>query len=245
MNKEQFIQSGLLEQYALGLTSPDEDFIVRQHLEAFPELESHLQQLQHSLDSYAIEQISNIIPPASAPPDKRALVNQNTKFSPAWLLAIVLAGLCTYLYNGQQHQQKDITQLEAEYAALKEYCDAKSNNDTGIKVFALMHDTNTRSILLKGTAIAPEHYAMAYWNASENAGWIDPTHLPALPKGKKYCVWADVDHHMTYIGEFNNTTLAYITVNYLDGAASLNITVEEDADISEPDVAQLAVQGLL
>jgi hypothetical protein len=38
MDKEKFLQSGLLEQYVLGLTDPEEEEVVNHYLERFPEL---------------------------------------------------------------------------------------------------------------------------------------------------------------------------------------------------------------
>ena len=40
MNKEEFLTSGLIEQYVLGLTSPEEDRIVERFAEEYPEIEA-------------------------------------------------------------------------------------------------------------------------------------------------------------------------------------------------------------
>lgn len=55
MDKEEFIQSGLLEQYVLGLTSDEESEIVEYHLDLFPDLRQDMFLLQIGVASYAAQ----------------------------------------------------------------------------------------------------------------------------------------------------------------------------------------------
>ena len=57
MDKERFLQSGLLEQYVLGLTSEEENEEVERYARAFPEIQSEIDILQIAVMQYAEEQI--------------------------------------------------------------------------------------------------------------------------------------------------------------------------------------------
>ena len=71
MTKEEFISSGLLELYAMGISSPEETQTVKQHLQQFPELKEELKEIEISLENYAL---SNSTTPA--PSVKEKLFNQ-------------------------------------------------------------------------------------------------------------------------------------------------------------------------
>ena len=71
MTKEEFISSGLLELYAMGISSPKETQIVQEHLNQFPELKQELKEIEMSLENYAL---TNSTQPA--PSVKEKLFNQ-------------------------------------------------------------------------------------------------------------------------------------------------------------------------
>ena len=53
MNKDQFLASGLLEQYALGITSEEESALVERYLNTFPEVRAEYTSMRKALDQYA------------------------------------------------------------------------------------------------------------------------------------------------------------------------------------------------
>ena len=53
MNKNEFISSGLLELYALGIASPEEKLQVEEYLQEYPELNQELNEIESSLEDYA------------------------------------------------------------------------------------------------------------------------------------------------------------------------------------------------
>ncbi|HEU5365488.1 MAG TPA: hypothetical protein VFU62_08145, partial [Hanamia sp.] len=64
MNKEEFISSGLLELYAMRISSPEETQIVEETIKQYPELKQELDDIEISLEKYA--QVNAIVPPISA-----------------------------------------------------------------------------------------------------------------------------------------------------------------------------------
>jgi anti-sigma-K factor RskA len=50
-----------------------------------------------------------------------------------------------------------------------------------------------QSVVLNGTAKAPEAVARIFWMKNTGQVYIDPTNLPDVPSGKQYQLWAIVD----------------------------------------------------
>lgn len=243
MDKEKFINSGLLEQHVLGLTSPEEDQIVRQHLEAFPDLRQEVDNLHQAMNQYAI---MHAIPPnkeeqaISSPALHNSYssnTEQHTTFNWSLLAAILLAVFSFYLFRSNQQQQLTITQLEAEYAALKTYHqDDQEKTRAQILILAKIQDPNTMSIVLNGPT---GHFAIAYWNPTLKEAWLDPTKLPAILPGKQYHIWGQVDEKMINIGSISPNSRALIPVQYFDNAKSIRITQEDIS--STPSITSLEI----
>lgn len=67
MNKEDIISSGLLELYALGLTSAEEARQVEEWVNQYPEIKQELDAIEVSLESYAQ---AHAMEPSSSVKDK-------------------------------------------------------------------------------------------------------------------------------------------------------------------------------
>lgn len=240
MDKEQFLRSGLLEQYVLGLTDPEEEELVNNYLERFPELRSEVNNLHQALMSYAANQ--DIPPPKSV---STSFIPKRRKKSFTGSLVMVplllLTGLLVWAYqNGQQHQM-EVIQLEAEYAALKTYCEQNQNKLN--KAQAIIADSE--AILLNPIPDGETYFAIAYWNTKNKACWIDPSQLPALDKGLQYQVWADVNGEMISIGLIPDNAKQLIHLDFLTEAESINVTIEKTGGAEHPTVSLLAVNGLI
>jgi hypothetical protein len=152
-----------------------------------------------------------------------------------------LGGLLIWAYqNGQQHQNK-VLQLEAEYAALKTYCEQTQDKYNAIQAVI----AGSEAILLKPIKADQNYFAVAYWNPERNSCWLDPTQLPPLEKGLQYQVWADVNGEMISIGLIPPDAKQLINLAFLVEAESLNITIEQKGGAEHPDVSMLTVNGLL
>lgn len=255
MTKEEFLQSGLIEQHVLGLTSPEEEQIVEQFLQIYPELRDEISQLHEAMQQYANQY--------AIPPVKQSLpitdaanngLQNSTKAAPtlrsrtAWLYG--LAGLFVMIafgqWNNNQQYRQQITQLEAEYAALASYCDLHEQKARAIQA---LHDKaklpSTQKLVVGGTSIAPNCFAVAYWNTELQEGWLDPTKLPPLPAERQYQIWADIDGEMINIGLIPKENNSMITIKFLPEAESINITQEALGGADHPTVDLLTANGYL
>jgi RNA polymerase sigma factor (sigma-70 family) len=256
MDKEKFLQSGLLEQFVLGLTDESEDQLVQQHLQAFPELQKEVDEMRRALEQYAAQ---HAIPP---PKHLRGQVlseidqlsgrgpvtlgRRSRTFSWSAVAIIALAIVGTWLFRGWQQSAREVTHLEARYAALVDSCEkereacAEQQN-----IYAMIQLPSTQKVLLTGTPVAPGQFALAYWNEDQQQGWLDPSALQVLPEDKQYQVWADVHGEMISIGLLPTADRGVMVLNYLEEAESINITIEPLGGSDHPTVSQLVVNGLV
>ncbi|MEL7119220.1 MAG: anti-sigma factor [Bacteroidota bacterium] len=257
MNKKEFLNTGLLEQYALGLTTEEEALEVERYLKKFPELETDVRDIRSAIEKYATQQA---IPPP--PGSKSRLMNTlgdmefNEKISDTtdrvsranyrWLSAAILmsfAGLIAMmiLYAKLQSNHQQLTK---DYAALSMECKKESEQAVAIQEMNnFIQNPNTTKLGMGCVADNNTCEAIAFWNRTEGKGYVNLGNLPTPPEGKQYQIWADVDHVMINAGLLENTDELQ-TIAYIDNAESLNITLEPIGGSPEPTVSDIVAVGL-
>ena len=117
------------------------------------------------------------------------------------------------------------------------------------RVFQALFDKtklpSTQRYVVQGTDIAPNAFAVAYWNPDLKEGWLDPTKLPELPDDRQYQIWADVHGEMISIGLIPKDNNTLVTINYLQEAESINITQEVLGGVDHPTVSLLTANSIL
>lgn len=256
MDKEHFLSSGLLEQYALGLTTPEENREVERYLEAYPELNAEVEGMRKAISQYAHRHSippANHFPPAKSPevegtylPSSRTA--SGISFSwirPAVLIMAAFFGiLALVLYRQNQAVTYASQRLSAEYAAFREEClEQQQQAGEKEKIIAFLRHPKTLPVTLHGTSLAPDAEVIVYWNATEHKALLNNLSLPTPPAGKQYQIWADVDGKMINIGLLDRNLTNLQSVSYIERAVSLNITLEPKGGSHEPTVELLYVNG--
>jgi anti-sigma-K factor RskA len=263
MDKDRFLSSGLLEQFVLGLTTPEETREVKRHLEAFPELKPEVEAMRKALEQYAMQQSvpppphmkSKILSESNEPDEEKSKIDRTTNRGGArtagWMLtlailsALALGFLSTMLYQQKRQYIKAYREIRAEYALFRENCEEEEKElKEAQALYAFLRHTNTRPVELTGTDHSPSARAIVYWNEMTKGAYLNPVHMPAPPPGKQYQVWANVDGEMIHIGLIpKDAGHGLYAVNYIEDAESLNITLEPEGGSDKPTVDQLFVHG--
>jgi anti-sigma-K factor RskA len=208
LNKEEFISSGLLELYAMRISSPEETQIVEETLKQFPELKQELEDIEISLEEYAQ---ANAIEPPSAAKEKimsRVFasgrkeenkdvpvisINKKAPMFYKWIAAaalILLIGsiIVNYSYYEKYHDAKQELITAQRTIEQQQKSNQAMNQDMEI-----VTNKYAEPVLLKGTAKAPDAVAKIFWMKNTGDVYINPTNLPQAPAGKQYQLWAIVD----------------------------------------------------
>lgn len=202
--------SGLLELYAMGISSPEETQIVEHHLEQFPELKQELNDIEISLEKYAQ---ANAIQPSSAVKEKlfkevfpESTENENKTatvipinrrsvsvpfyklIAAASVLLLIGSIVLNYNFYHKYHHADNELQI-----ALQKMEQQQQSNQAMSQDLDVVTNKYAQPVVLKGTPIAPDAVAKIFWMKNTGDVYINPTNLPKAPAGKQYQLWGIVD----------------------------------------------------
>ncbi len=256
MTKEEFIKTGLCEQYVLGLTTPEESEFVEQMLHTYPELKGDCRGLEDCMEKYA--RAHSIPPPAILKKsvmtriDELDAIEKAAKRSysiPKWVAHSAMASLVGLLFfsffawNGKSKVENEMAILSTDFQQFQKDCEQMQNENI---IYAsqnlFLKDPSTTHVHLLGEN---NSLAIVYWNENKDKAYLKLENLPAPPAGKTYQMWADIDNEMVDMGVINYDDKNMITIPHMANAASLNITLENEGGSDHPDVSQLKVSGII
>ncbi|HOY11533.1 MAG TPA: anti-sigma factor [Saprospiraceae bacterium] len=252
MTKEEFINSGLLEEFVLGLTSEHQDKVVLEHLDMYPDLCPQLKKWEFSLEELARK---NAIAPSSdlknrlqqkldfhdtnsaailKKANNTSLINRKfwMNIAATYLLFATL-GLIYFAYQNRQ-LSKQSEQLVMENAKLSaEKNDLESVN----RKFSFVREVETQVLQFSDKN---KPVGTVFINHSLQKTSFKISNLASPPAQKVFQMWADVDGEMVSLGVLDapqNGDL--IDLPYMKNATSLNITIEPLGGSKTPTVANL------
>ncbi|MCB0705307.1 MAG: anti-sigma factor [Saprospiraceae bacterium] len=249
LNKNEFLESGLLEQYVLKIATPEEEAIVEEYAQHFPEIAAQIKEMQAALEAYAMQ---HAVPP---PPGmkKQVLSELNTpasasrlSFGTGLLIAacIALALTSFLLFKTQSLYKVENQNLQIAFSELETSCLEKEKQSEAIaQQLHILRAPSTKRVQLLGTANAPDADVAVYWNEQEATGLLQIAYLPPIPEGKTYQIWADVDGVMINAGLFNGENFDLQNIQFIARAESLNITLEPAGGSDHPTVEFLQANG--
>lgn len=263
MDKEKFLQSGLMELYVLGLASPEEQEIVMDFALAYPDIQETLNVSVEALEEYA--KAHSTVPPKGLRKKIREDLDEGgggkiqamnaEKWEgkkagfllPLFGIGVVIFGiLAGMMYQKNQQGAKQYEDLQKEYAVFKEICEENQELQKSISLeYDFLKDKNTSAVNLLGTALFPDAKAVVFWNANKKASYLKVINLPAPPKDNQYQLWADIDGEMVALGTFDLSGNSLIKINFKEKANSLNVTLEKTGGVPHPTIDRLYVSGSL
>jgi len=271
LNKEDIISSGLLELYALGIASPEEQIQVEEGLRRYSEVKQELDAIELSLESYAQ---TYALEPSSKVKDKvllqvagNGLLNTHTAeqvkvrqisegdstfagqkiyriptFFKIAAAAVLIALVCSIVLNYSYN---------AKYQSVKDQLDVaqeqiKESQQATVAMkdqLNVIGDKSALPIVLKGTAKEPDALAKIYWVKNSGDVYVDPTNLPSVPDGKQYQLWAIVDGKPVDAGMITTKKGIYHIqkMKSFGHAEAFAITLEKEGGSPTPTMDQMYV----
>lgn len=240
-----FMDSGLLDKYILGTTTPDENLEVESYIAEFPEVKAEYERLQDNLEILAkattveaphyilneilkeITEDAPVIKMHSTPTHRRT-----PWFSiAASIAAFIFAGTTFLLY------EQNVSLLQENQVVVEEIFDLRSdieeNNNRLENVmheFMKLNNPETEKYVLRGNSRAKDLKTVAYINAVDKTSMIDVVSLPKLPENQTYQIWAELQDRMVNLGILDESERKLKTIPYMEDALGLSITIEQKAD---------------
>jgi anti-sigma-K factor RskA len=266
VNLKDYIASGIIESYVMGLATEPEKVEFERMCAQHPELVAERRKFEESLEKYASEQAvhpplevkAKILKaigeaesiPVSSSKSQRIIAMENSKSRTSGMLrfvaaaaVILLIGMVVLYYQANQ-QNKD---LANNNATLQEKMN--QTNDLLQKVKdeqkAVLANPNTTVVNMVGTKIAPKSSANVFWDSTNSSVYLVVKNMPQLPNDKQYQLWALIDNKPKDLGTFDATKDDNIILKMSDTkkAQAFAITIEKKGGVASPTLDSLQSMG--
>lgn len=198
-NIQEYIDSGILELYVYGALTEKESAEVTRTLRQYPEIREEVEQIENVLLDLSS---------AAAPYDPLLLLtsikvklypkkeNKEKKKSnwlliSGWAASIALLVGLFFMYKTNTDLRQEIQALENEKVQMENsIANARQDAEKTRELLEVLRSRNIERIVLPGQEIAPQAYAIAYWDSEKDVAYIDAKNLPEPPPGMVYQVWS-------------------------------------------------------
>ncbi|MGE3802023.1 MAG: anti-sigma factor [Candidatus Kapaibacterium sp.] len=266
MNIKEYIESGVLELYAMGALPPEEHARVESDLATYPELRAELQEISDALESIApvpgieprVDLRNSIIDAITEKEEKSEGEKPKEKniisYQPdipsrsngrTWLLAasfiglIISSGAALWFWIQLDKAEEQL----AESIDIQERL-ASSVEEARDEIQTLRNYEN-RVVRMASTGKIPEAFAVVFWDPHSQTVWIDAAKMPPLPEDKQYQLWAIADGDPVDAGVFDGNTLHLQELKDVTEAKTFAVTVEPKGGSKTPTLETMTVVGQL
>lgn len=258
MDIKEYIQSGIIEQYVLGLATTEEAAELEQLRAQHPELNEAILSFEKSFEEHLLS--NKIQPPAGiksliekelfADSSQTKIIESSfAQRSPAtniavwkWLAAaciillIASTALNFYFYSGFRNSRQEYEALLLERNTLQ------ANNVSYKQSLEMFQDTSMMRVQMKGMPGKEENIATVLWDKNSKDVYIYTAGMQQTPTGKQYQLWAIVDGKPVDAGVINNCT-GVCKMKRIDHAQAFAITLEKEGGSVAPTLTEMYVLG--
>lgn len=259
MNINEYISSGILEQYVLGDVTPQEQKEVQCLSHIYPEIKEALQSLELVMEKVALQEA--ITPaehvktklfaqikaqdeaiPKQAPIVNMTLTKNTTTYSYNRLVAaasVLLVVVVAYLFYANNKQSTEIAMLTKTIETAKiSYDSLASSNKNLATNLSVLSNPATKQYSLPGNEKVGKTNITIYFNKDQQKVLLAGVNFPTPAADKQYQLWALVDGKPIDLGVFDVTTSVQV-MKQISNAQAFAITLEKKGGMPTPDLTQL------
>lgn len=255
MDIKEYIQSGVIEQYVLGLATAEEVAELEQLRVKYPELNDAVLNFEKSFEAYLLA--NPVQPPASVKssletklfgellPEKISDENITPVYKMSvWryiaaasiVLLVISTSLNVYFYSGYKNSKQQYEALLTERNTLQ------ANNASYKQSLQMFDDTSMVHIDMKGMPGKEKNVATVLWDKNSKDVYINAIGMQQIPQGKQYQLWAIVDGKPVDAGVINNC-IGLCKMKRIDHAEAFAITLEKEGGSASPTLTEMYVMG--
>jgi len=265
VNLQDYIASGIIESYVMGLAGESERAEFEQLCAQYPELVAQRRKFEEKLEQYASEH-AELPPPevkvkvletignpdsrpvnSSIPPKIITMENSKSPSNAGWLRLVAAASVVlligmVVLYYQTSQQNKDLASTNSR---LKESLDTTRNIlDRIIEEQKVVSDPNTTVVNMVGTQAAPKSSANIYWDSTNTSVYLVVKNMPKLPSSQQYQLWALIDNKPKDLGVFDATDdKVILKMKNTQKAQAFAITIEQKGGSPSPTLQKMQSLG--
>jgi len=263
MDIRAYIQSGIIEQYVLGLADAGESAELEQLRAQYPELNEAILDFEESLEKIAL---NNAIQPPSFIKSalEKQLFQAETKTiavvektftdqqQPAtvyntglWkylaaasiILLVASTALNFYFYSGYKNSTQQYEALLSERNTLQ------ANNVLYQQGLQMFQDSLMMHIPMPPLPGREQNFATVLWDQKSKSVYIYTANMQHVPKGKQYQLWAIVDGKPVSAGMIDSDCAGVCKLAAIDHAEAFAITLEKEGGSPTPTLTEMYVLG--
>jgi anti-sigma-K factor RskA len=264
VNVQEYIESGIIESYVMGLASEPERAEFERLCTLHPELLAARKKFEERLEGYASE--NAVIPPPEVKvkvleaiktvtlhhekeqPGNEQPEEKGTAGTPFMLRLVAAASIILflatgYLYYQTKQENKDLAEtndrLKTSLDTTKNVLDRIAREQADI-----VSNPNVTVVNMVGTTVAPKSSANIYWDSASSNVYLVVKNMPKLPTDKQYQLWALIDKEKVDLGVFDATDEKVILkMKNTKKAQAFAITIEKKGGSSSPTLDSLQSVG--
>lgn len=266
MNVQEYISSGIIEKYVMGLATGPEKAEFEQLCAEYPELVAARVDFEKQLESFAMENavqppigvkvrfleaIGDQVSRENSSSDKRKIVTKEkgTTRRIGWLRfaaaasVILLIGFAWFTFRFRSENQ--------DLAIANEQLRSKLNSSDSILHQIIIEtrvvgDPNVTVVNMVGTQVAPRSSANIYWDSANANVFLIVKNMPRLPSDQQYQLWALIDGKPKDLGEFDADTTnnrVILQMKNTQKAQAFAITIEKKGGSPSPTLNKMQSLG--
>lgn len=257
MNTNEYIASGIIEQYVLGNVSPQEKKEVECMSHIYPEIQQELIQVQQALEGFAMDNAievpkhvkQNIFKQIDedlkqhkpqTEPTKVVSINKEQatsssinykKYLAAASVIFIVAMAAMFITLNNKNKENQYAANSKIQTLEKDLADTK--NQLQQQSFV-----NNNYYVLQGNAKAPNKSLTVIWNKQTGNVYVNNVSLPQTPSNKQYQLWGLKDGKPIDLGVFDvNNSLQ--TMKNIQGIQAFAVTLENKGGSPTPHLEEL------
>ncbi|KMQ60167.1 hypothetical protein ACM46_18205 [Chryseobacterium angstadtii] len=269
MNTKEYISSGIIESYILGLASPEEAGILECVMKNNAEVKAAFEEAQKTLEDLATsqavappadlkskiwdkiqqEQVTEEVQPAvikeipAVQPQQDIISEKRSNWKPyaiaASVLFLVSAAGNLFWMNSQSKNQQEIAKMQTE----------KKSQDLALQKMNQKMDMFTnpdmQMVMLKGVEKHTDSKAMVFWDKKTKEVYLNAENLPKAPEGMQYQLWAIADGKPVSAGMYTEEKDSKIALANIPRAQAFAITLEKKGGSAVPTMENMYVMGAI
>lgn len=267
MNTKEYISSGIIESYILGLASPEEAGILECVMKNNAEVKAAFEEAQKTLEDLATAQA--VAPPAdlkskiwnkiqqeqnaeeekpvfsadipAAKPQEEIRIQGSNNWKvfavAASVLLLVSVGGNVFWMNSQKETKEAIAKMETEKNA-QNLAMQRLNQK-----MEMVSNPDMKMVKLKGVEKHNDSKAMVFWDTKTKDVYLDAESLPKAPEGMQYQLWAIADGKPVDAGMYTEEKDSKIALANIPNAQAFAITLEKEGGSPVPTMENMYVMG--
>ncbi len=263
MDIKKYIESGILEQYVLGLLTVEQQQEVEAKAQEYPAIKDEIDQIEDALELYGEANAINppprletaILSKIDLPSNKvssqqGAKQSSLQKYLGIGLLAAASVAAIVWAFslnNTLDTTQLKLQQVQNDYQKLEQNCALeRQRKEEAEIILALYKNPDTRPVQLSGTPKAPEAIASVLWNPVTQESFLEVSNLPPIADAtKQYQLWAIVDGTPVDMGVFDLAidNDSFLEVPFIETPQAFAITLENKGGSTNPTLEEMVVIG--